>query len=629
MTANSKLVVLAAALGFIPTYLYWLLVVQPPAKKKKMLQRIGGARAMLAAHELREAKVQFMEHHYLTVGSMTVSSAVNFEDLRSLLSKGTVRAQDVHALFRYRATLSHQMTHCLVGFIPEASTTAEKCDETIKAKKTVGVLHGIPISIKESIEVKGHACTIGLASRCAQMAEEDSAVVAAVKLAGGVPFCRTNIPQTNLSYGCSNPIFGETVNPYDARRTSGGSSGGEAALIATGGSIIGIGSDIGGSVRVPAAFCGVAGFKPTAGRIPSRGVASVVKGQTGVAGSIGIMAKEVSAIVTTMEAISALPTTVDPLYAPVPWDQFGDLSSTKKLRVGFYYADGFLPAIPANVRAVKEGCELLRSLGHEVVPFKPVDVISGIHLFLALLTADGASGTLAALQHETADASCKGFLDGVKLKNSAWASRSVPWKLRRKGMIRAAALFENHGITTVTNYWHMQGAKDEYRRRWCAAMDVAGIDVLLCPSHTMVAPAPEVVATSGLSLCYTQLFNLIDFPATTLPMGLATPEDEAKMEGWPMSVLREQFGSELDQLIQAGRVYGEQGDHLESVVKATCKGMAGLPLSVQVVGRPFKDEQVLRVARDLQGAAPPMTPPPVEASLGSMKMEGDDHVVVL
>ena len=124
--------------------------------------------------------------------------------------------------------------------------------------------------------------------------EADGEAVQMLRAAGAIPFCRTNAPQTNLSYGCSNPIFGATLHPMDASRTPGGSSGGEAALQALGGSILGLGTDIGGSVRVPAAFCGICGFKPGSGRITKKGYFSVLAGQSGVFAAIGPMSPQVT-----------------------------------------------------------------------------------------------------------------------------------------------------------------------------------------------------------------------------------------------------------------------------------------------------------------------------------------------
>merc|ERR1712029_560595 len=120
-------------------------------------------------------------------------------------------------------------------------------------------------------QIRGYDCTVGMARWIDQPAQVDGAMVARIRQLGAVPFCLTNIPQTMMSYGCSNPVFGTTLRPQDPSRTPGGSSGGEACLIAMGGSPLGIGSDLGGSLRIPAHFCGIAALKPISGRIIERG----------------------------------------------------------------------------------------------------------------------------------------------------------------------------------------------------------------------------------------------------------------------------------------------------------------------------------------------------------------------
>jgi fatty acid amide hydrolase len=134
--------------------------------------------------------------------------------------------------------------------------------ETVK-----GPLHGLPISVKEQIGVKGTDSTLGFAKYVFQPSATDAPIVAALKDLGAIPFCKTNVPQSLLTYGCGNPIFGETVNCLNSKLSPGGSSGGEACLIAGGGSVLGIGTDVGGSVRIPAHFCGVVGMKPTRQRM--------------------------------------------------------------------------------------------------------------------------------------------------------------------------------------------------------------------------------------------------------------------------------------------------------------------------------------------------------------------------
>ena len=330
----------------------------------------------------------------------------------------------------------------------------------------MGGLHGIPVSIKETIFLQvsvhspallfcpapfgavqrtddlgvrggcacdrrtaralvreqGHDCIAGLAKRCGLLQDADSEAVQLLRAAGAVPFCRTNTPQTNLSYGCSNPIFGATVHPMDAARTPGGSSGGEAALMALGGSILGLGTDIGGSVRVPAAFCGVCGFKPGGGRITRKGYYSALAGQSGVMAAFGPMSPEVSAIAECMAALTSGGSSRPPpdaSVAPVPWN-WGEYSSTRKLRIGYYVADGFIAATPACVRAVHQACDMLRSRGHEVLRFRPPSAIEGLLLFIKLLTADGGKAVSDALEDEIIDDSLRAFVQGVRVSGSLY-----------------------------------------------------------------------------------------------------------------------------------------------------------------------------------------------------------------
>ena len=160
-------------------------------------------------------------------------------------------------------------TNCICDFIDEARRQAENLRKIPVNER--GPLFGLPISLKECFYVKGYDCTAGMARYIDLPHSRDGALVARIKELGAVPFCLTNVPQTMLSYACSNPVYGETVNPWDKTRTPGGSSGGEACLIAMGGSILGLGSDVGGSLRIPSHFCGISALKPTSGRIVERG----------------------------------------------------------------------------------------------------------------------------------------------------------------------------------------------------------------------------------------------------------------------------------------------------------------------------------------------------------------------
>lgn len=163
----------------------------------------------------------------------------------------------------------HEAKNCVCHFITDASDWAEELE--LKPKDERGPLFGLPISVKECFHVKGYDHTLGMIKFMDCPAEEDAPFVTHLKLLGAVPFCLTNVPQTLKSYGCSNPVYGETKHPMDDSRTPCGSTGGEGCLIGSRGSILGIGTDVGGSLRAPSHCCGVVGFKPTSGRIYGKG----------------------------------------------------------------------------------------------------------------------------------------------------------------------------------------------------------------------------------------------------------------------------------------------------------------------------------------------------------------------
>jgi Asp-tRNA(Asn)/Glu-tRNA(Gln) amidotransferase A subunit family amidase len=135
--------------------------------------------------------------------------------------------------------------------------------------------------VKENFDVAGYDSTFGVGKRLGFPATRDALLVHVARSLGAVPFCKTNVPQTMLSFCCGNPIYGLTGNPHDVDRTCGGSSGGEGALLAAGGSCLGLGTDIGGSVRIPAHFSGCVGFKPTIARISRKGAQGATPGAVG------------------------------------------------------------------------------------------------------------------------------------------------------------------------------------------------------------------------------------------------------------------------------------------------------------------------------------------------------------
>ena len=191
----------------------------------------------------------------------------------ALLRSGELTAHELVAQHLIQIDATHPGLNAVVEVLREtALAEAAQSHERHCNGVARGPLDGVPFSVKDSIEVQGTVCsagTLGYRNRPASTA--DATVVAALRRAGAIPIARTNLPDLLFAFESDNLIYGRTNNPYDPARTSGGSSGGEAALIAACGSPFGLGSDAAGSVRVPAHYCGIASIKPTSGRFPRTG----------------------------------------------------------------------------------------------------------------------------------------------------------------------------------------------------------------------------------------------------------------------------------------------------------------------------------------------------------------------
>ena len=190
-------------------------------------------------------------------------------ELLTKLKKGTLKPVEVLQAFQSKALDCTERKNCVCLFIDEARNRALELEKIPERDR--GPLYGLPISVKECYIIEGYCATGGLSGRLEKPEPEDGAFIKMIKDLGGIPFCLTNVPQTMETFGCSNPVYGVTLHPSDDKRTPGGSSGGEACLLAMGGSIMGLGSDGGGSLRDPAHFCGIATIKATGGRVIRRG----------------------------------------------------------------------------------------------------------------------------------------------------------------------------------------------------------------------------------------------------------------------------------------------------------------------------------------------------------------------
>src|SRR5882762_6036558 len=231
-----------------------------------------------------------------------------------------------------------------------ACRDARAAEVAVMSGKALGPLHGVPLSIKSSINVAGLRCEAGTRLRAGFVAAEDAPLVARLRNAGAIVLGVTNAPELLMAWETDNLLYGRTNNPWDITRTAGGSSGGEAVAIAAGMSAGGVGSDGGGSIRVPAHFSGICGLKPTPGRIPSTGHYPASAGPFALIGVVGPLARTVADVKALFEVVQG-PDVADTCAAPVPvrWPHSEEI---KSLRIGYFEDDGRTPVTPETRAAV-------------------------------------------------------------------------------------------------------------------------------------------------------------------------------------------------------------------------------------------------------------------------------------
>ncbi|WP_437939992.1 amidase [Sorangium sp. So ce341] len=474
----------------------------------------------------------------------------------------------------------------------EALAAARGLDDERRRGEIRGPLHGLPITVKESLDMAGMASTLGVASRRGHRAAGDAGVTALLRRAGAVILGRTNVSQLLLYNEARNPLFGQTANPWSLDHSPGGSSGGEAAAIAAGMSPLGIGTDIGGSIRVPAHCCGIAGLKPTLDRWTNLGSNTALLGQEAIRSQVGPLARSARDLALVMSELD--PATMAALDVRVPPFPFTEPASVEvaRLRVGFYCDDGLVPSSTAVARAVEKAASALRARGATVVPFTPPGIPDAVYGYFAALSADGGATAMSLLQGDAADVD-------VSLR-SLRAMASLPSFARRAaarvagiaGERRLQRLLEVTGPKSVAELWRVTHALREARAAIASAMRAESLDLLLCPPYATPALRHTASRDFVLAGSAAMLWNLAQFPAGVVP------------------VTR----------VRAGEARRERPrDRLEKRAAEVDAKSEGLPVGVQVVGLPFSDHVVLaamiaiedELAGEPDRPVTPVSPPPL------------------
>ena len=384
---------------------------------------------------------------------------------------------------------------------------ARAAEEAVARGESAGPLHGVPISIKSSIEVKGMRCEAGTRLRAGFVAAQDAPLVSRLRKAGAIILGTTNTPELLMAWETDNLLYGRTNNPWDLSRTPGGSSGGEAAAIASGCSAGGVGSDGGGSIRVPAHFSGICGLKPTPGRIPATGHFPTSVGPFALLGVVGPMARTIEDLKVLFEVIQG-PDDGDPSAVPVPvrWPSRDDL---KKLRIGYFEDDGRTPVTAETRAAVRTAADALKNAGFDVEPFRPEGLEQARRLWWQLFGIAG--GMLLGPMTKGRESE----LSPILKQFSSWVAAEP-----------------SHTAQTLLDTWIMRDAL-----RMQVFSQMREYPILLCPVASIPAfrhgeRSWEIDGQTVKYLdawSYSEWFNLLGTPAAVVPVGRSR-------EGLPIGV---------------------------------------------------------------------------------------------
>lgn len=313
----------------------------------------------------------------------------------AIASRETSSVELVDMHLRRIEAVNGQLNAVVEVFGEEARAAARVADQRLAAGTFCGPLHGVPFSVKDSMDVRGHGTTAGtLGFKDSQPALQDAELISRLRQAGAIPICKTNLPDLLFAYETDNLLFGRTNNPYDLARTPGGSSGGESALIAACGSPFGLGSDAAGSVRIPAAFCGIAGIKPTSGRLPRTGHVPPAGGWIEALWQIGPMARWVEDLQLVMPLLAGADG-YDVFCPPAALDTSPEVQG---LRVAYFTDNGIAKCSREVVEAVERAAQALAGAGATVEAARPPGVEYAYDLEMSLLGADGGEGIEAYMQ---------------------------------------------------------------------------------------------------------------------------------------------------------------------------------------------------------------------------------------
>ncbi|KAG8156291.1 hypothetical protein KVR01_013826 [Diaporthe batatas] len=490
----------------------------------------------------------------LTEKELKITEGYDVQGLLNALASGQLSSLDVTVAFCKRAAIAQQLTSCLTEIFFEQAQERAKHLDALRAKgKIVGPLHGLPISLKDSFQVRGTDATVGFVAYLDNgPSQENSYMVDTLLNLGAVLYCKTNIPQTLMTADSHNNVFGRALNPWNTSLTAGGSTGGEGALIAFRGSPLGVGTDVAGSIRIPALCCGLYGFRPTTCRTPYGKQAPISNpGLRTILPSAGPLANDVGALEIFLKSvINSRPALLDSTVLDVPWRNVRPPKA--RLRFGVLAEDPLLPLHPPVKKAVSDTADLLRSQGHEIVQLSAQECLTAASYDVAtqLFSLDKTSTKILAKAGEPLVPSLVFIRNAMKEVN--WDRDFLPDTRTIKDSLERLA-FLNVKRSEIQDLW---------KKMWVAR----GLDAVIGPGAQTTAVEHDMYALAP----YTCLFSFLDYPACVIPVGSVENPSPAE------------------------NLVKRPG---QTVPPYNPANLEGAPTSIQIITTTMRDEECLEIAK--------------------------------
>jgi fatty acid amide hydrolase len=512
---------------------------------------------------------------------------VDLIGLRQLIWSQTVSAEQVLKFYFYRSkTIGRELNAAIEANFEEALKLAKEADLKIKTtpESERPPLLGLPFSVKENFFMKGFEMTEGMEPRLGKKQDKTAPLITHLIKQGGIPFVISNTPQALMTTESVNFIYGACANPHDRTRTSGGSSGGEGALVGGGCSPAGLGNDIGGSVRIPAAFSGVFGFKPTTGRLNVADHLDCVHPDHGVGHhqgyircSNGPLGRSVNDIAMLTEEFCApeINYLSDRSLPPLPWrKEAAQLKEGTKLTIGYFESiDEVFECHKAGQRAVREVVEALKKQGHTLVK---IDVMYQKEIFditNRIFMTDGMVPPLFS------------FASGMRLIKAYQKFRigyMIPHCIKQligkvltmMGKERKALVLTSSSPMPAKDIFHLTNFQLFITSEFYKSLQQKGIQHLISPGFGVPALKHGTSGDLWPALIYTCMYNFFGMPAGTLPVTRVQKSEQT-------------YESKHD-------------DEHTQVAKDCMAGSEGLPVAVQVVAMPYQDEECIALMRHVE-----------------------------